>query len=141
MRLLIDTQVLLWFIQDDPQLPDNVRAMIVDPENEVCVSIASYWEIGIKQKAIERKINEGKKPVGAEAPWKSSVQALERLAHDQVILTLPVTTDAIEHTKSLPMDHRDPFDRIIAASAVTAGLRLVSSDAAMDVFVVDRLWA
>lgn len=130
MRLLIDTQVLLWAIQGNTDLlPAPIRDLLIDPDNDVYVSIASYWEIGIKQKKSPDDI-----------PWKSSVQALEHLALDQEMMTMPITVDAIEHTKSLTMDHRDPFDRIIAAAAVTAGMRLVSSDAAMDHFVADRIW-
>ena len=73
-------------------------------------------------------------------PWTASVPALENLALAQEIETLPISTGAIEHTKQLDLIHRDPFDRIIAASAVAAGMRLVSSDAHMDHFVVDRIW-
>lgn len=131
MNLLIDTQVLLWTIQGNSEfLPQSIQELLIDPQNDVYVSIASYWEIGIKQK---------KSP--ADMPWKSSVQALEHLALDQEIITLAITTDAVEHTKSLTMDHKDPFDRIIAAAAVTLGMRLVSSDCAMDLFVMDRVWA
>jgi len=129
MRLLIDTQVLLWFLQNSNDLSEQARDLIIDPDNDVCVSIASYWEIGIKQK---------KSPT--DMPWTASVPALEHLALSQDIVTLPITPDAIEHTKQLSLDHKDPFDRIIAASAVVTGLRLISSDAAMDVFVDDRIW-
>jgi len=141
MRLLIDTQVLLWAIQGDTEfLPQGIRDLLIDPENDVFVSIASYWEIAIKQKNNMQKMADGKQVTDSDMPWKSSVQALEHLAVDQEMLTLGITTDAVEHTKLLPLDHKDPFDRIIAAAAVTAGMRLVSSDAAMDYFTVDRIW-
>jgi PIN domain nuclease of toxin-antitoxin system len=73
-------------------------------------------------------------------PWPAGIPALEHLALAEQIETLNITTDAIEHTKQLTLDHRDPFDRIIAASAVTSGMRLISSDPQMDLFVKDRVW-
>lgn len=129
MKLLLDTQALLWFLQNNAELPAGIRTRIADPDNDVCVCVASYWEIGIKQKIKQ-----------AEMPWTASVPTLEHLALAEDIVTLPITTDAIEHTKQLSLDHRNPFDRIIAASAITSGMRLVSSDRQMDVFVKDRLW-
>jgi len=129
VKLLIDTHVLLWFFQNDRELPIHIRELIEDEQSEVSVSIASYWEIGIKQAR-------GK----GEMPWTGSVPTLEHLALSQDIFTLPVTTDAVEQTKQLAPDHKDPFDRMIAASAITSGLRLVSCDAVMDLFVGDRLW-
>ena len=129
MKLLLDTHALLWFLINDNQLPSHIRTLIEAPTNDVATSIASYWEIGIKQK-------HGK----GDLPWVASVPALEHLAIAEQIDTLSITTDAIEQTKQFALDHRDPFDRMIAACAVTYGMRLVSSDAQMDLFVRDRLW-
>lgn len=129
MKLLLDTHAVLWFLLNSPKLPPDVRALIEAPENDVAVCIASYWEVAIKQ-----TLRKG------DMPWTASVAALEHLATDQQIYTTPLTIDAVEHTKQLAQDHKDPFDRIIAATAVTTGLRLISSDSQMDLFVNDRIW-
>ena len=128
MKLLLDTHVLLWFLQSAPQLPSGMQAVIKDPSNEVSVSVASYWEIGIKQS------------LGKAFPWSGSIQALERLALEQEIITMPITADSIERTKRLSKDHNDPFDRIIAATALSEELIIASADSRLDVFLHNRLW-
>jgi PIN domain nuclease of toxin-antitoxin system len=69
MELLLDTHVLLWFLQNNAKLPIHVRHIIEDGNNNVAVSIASYWEIAIKQKQSK-----------GDMPWTAGVPALEHLA-------------------------------------------------------------
>jgi PIN domain nuclease of toxin-antitoxin system len=128
VKLLLDTHALLWFLQNSSELSDIARNAVINPKNEVSVSIASYWEIAIKQS------------VSKDAGGPISVVALERLAVEQRIFTKALTTDTMEQTNALSMSHQDPFDRVIAATAIAGGLSLVSGDIRFDRFLQDRLW-
>src|SRR5437588_10424843 len=109
MRLLLDTHALLWFYLADPQLSAAARAAIMDPANEKWVSPASYWEIAIKV-SIGRS-EEGR--VGEEF-WRNAMEA-----HGFKILhILPRHTALLTN---LPYHHRDPFDRLMIAQALSEG--------------------
>jgi PIN domain nuclease of toxin-antitoxin system len=127
MRLLLDTQVFLWYISADPHLPVAFRDAIRDPGNEVCLSVASVWEAVIKYAL-------GRLPL--PAPPAEYLPA-QREAHR--IATLPVVEDALAHLASLPPLHRDPFDRILIAQALLRGLTLVTVDDAVRLYPVPLL--
>lgn len=127
MRLLIDTHAFLWFVDDSPSLPVYVRSLIKSPENDVRISMASFWEIGIKAS------------VAKMAP-SASVLGLEAMAASQFIEILPITVQAIHLVQHLPYHHKDPFDRIIAATALVTGDLLLSADLVFDAYRVPRAW-
>jgi len=112
MRLLLDTHVVLWWDADDPRLSAVFRAAVASPESEVFVSAASAWEIGIKRAS-------GKLQIGASV-------AHTILRH--AFIALPVTVEHAEWAGSLPLLHRDPFDRLLVAQAQLEGLVLVTVD-------------
>jgi PIN domain nuclease of toxin-antitoxin system len=112
MRLLLDTHVVLWWDADDPRLSAVFRAAVAFPESEVFVSAASAWEIGIKRAS-------GKLQIGASV-------AHTILRH--AFIALPVTVEHAEWAGSLPLLHRDPFDRLLVAQAQLEGLVLVTVD-------------
>ena len=103
MNLLLDTHTALWFFWDDPQLSGNAKRLIVDPNNHKLVSIASCWEVAIK-------VSTGKLKLG-EAAGTFLPRELKRNNFDLLAIALDHAT-AVE---SLPMHHRDPFDRLIVA--------------------------
>src|SRR5260370_41357140 len=119
MRLLLDTHVFLWYISADPQLPVVFRDAIRDPANDVYLSVASVWEAVIKYAL-------GKLPL-PEAP----AEYLPRQREAHRIATLPVEEGAFAHLASLPLLHRDPFDRILIAQAPQHGFKLVTVDDAI----------
>lgn len=112
MRLLLDTHIILWWDADDPRLSDILRAAIASPENEVFVSAASAWEIGIKKAS-------GKLQVGA---------SLAHTIRSRAFTALAITIEHAEWAGSLPLLHRDPFDRLLVAQAQMEGLALVTVD-------------
>jgi PIN domain nuclease of toxin-antitoxin system len=128
MRLLLDTCALLWFLTDDPKLSAAAKAAIEDPANERWLSPISLLEIALK-------VRLGKLPL--RAPFGALFPA-QLLAND--IHLLPLEPAHIEPLTTLPLYHRDPFDRLIAATALVEGLRLVSPDAAYDGYGLTRLW-
>lgn len=114
-RLLLDTQVFLGWLNDDPGLGEDIKELISDRKIEIFVSAVSGWEISIKRELGKLKapehLNELVEKAGFENP--------------------PVTFLHGERAGSLPMYHRDPFDRMLIAQAQSENLHLVSSDEQM----------
>ncbi|MFZ5478819.1 MAG: type II toxin-antitoxin system VapC family toxin [Myxococcota bacterium] len=128
MRLLLDTHALLWWLAGDEQMSPRAREAIGDPGAEVYVSAASAWEIATK-------VRIGKLPGAA-----SLVPGIAAVLASQRFTGLPVAVDHAERAGSLAVDHRDPFDRVLVAQALSEDLTLVSNERLFDAFGVRRLW-
>jgi PIN domain nuclease of toxin-antitoxin system len=128
VRLLLDTHSFLWFVTDDPQLSSAARSVIADLTNEVLLSPASYWEIAIK-------VSIGKYPLTApfEAFFKRGIE-------DGQMTILPIHVCHAAVLSSLPMHHKDPFDRMIISQAIFEQTPIVSIDRVFDLYPVNRLW-
>jgi PIN domain nuclease of toxin-antitoxin system len=113
MRLLLDTHALLWLMEDSPRLSKAGRSAIADA-SEVYVSTASIWEVAIKWRL--RKMEEDPGIV---------VEKLEAAG----IKELPVANRHAVATAKLPLLHRDPFDRLLVAQAISENMRLLTADA------------
>ena len=111
-RLLLDSHVLLWIMEDNPRLGPDVRRIIADPGNQIHVSAVSIWELALKRSL-------GK----LQAP-----ENLVAAVREYDLIELPVTFDHAEQAGNLPQIHRDPFDRMLVAQAQAEGLELVTSD-------------
>lgn len=127
MRYLLDTHTLLWFLQDDPQLPEKVGNEIANVENSCYVSIASLWEIAIK-------INLGK--LAIKFPF---VKFASYLA-DNDIEVLQIGFDHLIQVATLNLHHRDPFDRIIIAQGLVENLMIISKDENFPNYTDRILW-
>jgi PIN domain nuclease of toxin-antitoxin system len=112
VRLLLDTHVLLWWLEGRPELPDNARDAIATGENEVIVSVASAWEIAIKS-ARRRLIVSG--------DLRSNIEA-------SGMRVLPISFEHVLAAGALPPHHNDPFDRMIIAQAMIEDLMIVTRD-------------
>jgi PIN domain nuclease of toxin-antitoxin system len=128
MKLLLDTCSLLWFLTNDSKLSLHVRTVIEDATNERWLSPISLMEIALK-------VRIGKLPL--PSPYPVMFPSLLDL---NKIVILPLAPGHIEPLTTLPLHHRDPFDRLIAATALVEGLTLVSADPAFDAYGVTRLW-
>lgn len=104
--LLLDTHILLWWLADDPKLPLWMRPHLAAPETPCYVSAASLWEIGIKRQL-------GK----LDAP-----DSLMAIIAEEGFRRLNITFEHAEAAASLPLHHRDPFDRMLVAQAVIESL-------------------
>lgn len=113
MTLLLDTHVLLWWLDDPKRLSKDARKAIRDGTNVVYISAAVVWEIVLK-KAL------GKLDVPDD---------LEEALDANRFLSLPITLPHALAVQTLPDHHRDPFDRLLIAQALHEGFRLVSRDA------------
>lgn len=116
MRLLLDTNVLLWSATDVDELDDSVREVVQDGTNDVFVSVVSAWEIAIKQSIGKLDL-----PKPAE-DWLPEV--IRRSGFELAELDLA----AALRVRGLPWHHRDPFDRLLVAQALEHGYTLVTRD-------------
>jgi PIN domain nuclease of toxin-antitoxin system len=128
MRLLLDAHALLWFLADDPKLSATAKSAIEDPTNERWLSPISLLEIALKNRL-------GKLPL----PESFGELFPARLIVEDIHL-LPLESQHIEPQTTMPFHHKDPFDRLIVATALVEGLSLVSADSAFDAYGVSRLW-
>ncbi len=112
MKVLLDTHVILWWLDDPGQLSDSAREIIAEPSNEILVSAVSAWEIAIKRAL-------GK----LQAP-DNFAEAI-RLCR---FVPLNITMNHALATETLPMHHRDPFDRTLIAQSQVEGAAIVTRD-------------
>lgn len=127
MQYLLDTHTLLWFLQDDPQLPGKVSNEITNIDNKCYVSIASLWEIAIK-------INLGKLSVGF--PFVKFASYLT----DNDIEVLQIGFDHLIQVATLDLHHKDPFDRIIIAQGLVENLTIITKDENFPSYTNKILW-
>ncbi len=129
MRVLIDTHVLIWAILDPRKLSSNAAEIIVDETNEILVSAVSAWE-------ISNKVRLGTLDHVKDLERNFTYTVTEMAGYT----LLPIeATDALRAGR-LPGKHRDPFDRMIAAQALAADIPVISVDAKLDAFHVQRIW-
>jgi PIN domain nuclease of toxin-antitoxin system len=128
MRVLVDTHAFLWWINDDPQLSESVRQIIGNAENVLYFSAASGWEIAIKYRL-------GKLELPAE-PESFVIQEIQ----SNRFRPLPIELNHALHTYSLPMLHRDPFDRVLIAQSQLESLPILTVDRAIRQYEVATIW-
>lgn len=128
MYLLLDTHALLWWVEDDPQLSLVARRLIADEQNDCLVSLATAWEMAIKA---------GLKKLELAVPVQRYFQ--QHLPANDFRL-LPLELDHVTRVETLPLHHRDPFDRLLIAQALCEGLTLVSGDSVFDHYGIKRFW-
>ncbi|WP_309673424.1 type II toxin-antitoxin system VapC family toxin [Gemmatimonas sp.] len=116
MKLLLDTQVLLWAAGNSKRLTASARKLLNDPGNALCFSAASLWEITIKH-SLGRK------------DFRVEPRVLRRGLLDNGYTELAITSQHAVSVEGLPDIHRDPFDRLLLAQALSEGITLVTADA------------
>jgi PIN domain nuclease of toxin-antitoxin system len=126
MTYLLDTHALIWFLENDPQLPQTTRNQI-ETTPTIFVSIVSLWEIAIKTNIAKLTLS---------VPFNAIEANLIALG----ITQLPIAFADLEIYLSLPLHHRDPFDRLLIAQAINYSLTLISQDIPMDAYLIQRFW-
>jgi PIN domain nuclease of toxin-antitoxin system len=115
MKLLLDTHLLLWAAGEPRRLSKPARTLIGNPDNELLFSAASLWEVAIKR------------GLGRE-DFRVDARLLRRGLLDNGYTELPIISDHVVATESLPPIHKDPFDRILVAQATVEGVTLLTID-------------
>jgi PIN domain nuclease of toxin-antitoxin system len=129
LRALLDTHVFLWWLVDDPQLPQNVRDIISDGSNDMYFSAAGCWEIAVKARLGKMTL-----------PDKPDVFIADQLALNG-IQSLPIQSSHALHVFNLPALHRDPFDRILVAQAQLENMPIITADPLIALYQVQLVWA
>lgn len=125
MRLLLDTHALLWWAHDAPQLSASARTAILTEANEVFVSPISFYELGLK---VRRGL------------LNHDLGDLAGAARADGFATLAITIPHAHNAAVMEWEHRDPWDRLLAAQARLEACALVSVDQAFDTAGVERIW-
>lgn len=128
LRCLLDTHALLWWLWDDPQLSPLSRQIIAEPGNEILVSAVSAWEITTKHRLGR---------LGGVEPLLVDMAGWIRRAG---FAELPIGISHALRAGSWVLDHRDPFDRMLAAQSVIEDVPLVTRDPAFEGFGIRTVW-
>ncbi len=115
MRLLIDTHILIWFLEGNRLLSKPRRQIIANPQNDIFVSIACLWEMAVK-------ISIGKLTLA-----KPLADVIKQIAVEDFEI-LPISPEHTLQVSTLPFHHRDPFDRIIIAQSQIENLTIITDD-------------
>lgn len=118
MRILLDTNVLLWALADSPRI-GKVRDLILSVDTDIYVSVASFWEIAIKN---------------GIGKLDADVKTLRAAVEESGFHELAVLGIHSETLSTLPLLHRDPFDRMIVAQAITEPMKLLTGDGVLGAY-------
>lgn len=116
MKLLLDTQLVLWAAGQPERLSPRAKRLLSDRDNELLFSAASLWEITIKTS------------LGRD-DFRVEPRVLRRALLDNGYVELPVTSEHAVSVDALPPLHKDPFDRLLLAQAIVEGITLLTADA------------
>ena len=125
---LLDTHTLLWWWGDPERLSPRALGLIRDPANAIAVSAATAWEISTKHR------------IGKLPDHGGLIADFDRRLVEDGFARLPISVDQALRAGSLPGDHRDPFDRMLAAQGLIADMVIIGRDCGMDGFGVKRVW-
>ncbi len=128
MKLLLDTHSLILFFSGHINLSNTVRELIEDTQHQKLISLASVWEMGIKQ-------SRGK--LNLSLPLEQYITEKIKLEDFEI---LPIQLNHLAVISILPFHHNDPFDRLIIAQAITEKIPILSKDIAFDAYNVNRIW-
>ena len=128
MRYILDTHTFLWFIWGDIKLSSTAREIISETNNDIFLSMASLWEMTIKN-------GTGKLDLSRD---------ISSFFQDRVdannFLILPIHRFHLVTLSTLPLYHRDPFDRLLIAQSISENIPIISADTAFDAYPVTRIW-
>jgi PIN domain nuclease of toxin-antitoxin system len=127
MKALLDTHTFLWAIAEEGKLSRRAQQIYTGP-SDLWLSVASVWEILIKAEA-------GKLPL----PEPAGPYLVKKLVKDGIEV-LPITLDHVLRIESLPMHHRDPFDRLLIAQSIEEEWPVITADPWFNRYPVDVIW-
>lgn len=128
MNLLLDTHTFLWFVSGSAELSVTARNRMTDPKNQCVVSMANLWEIAIKH-SLGKLIVNGEE---YETVMDDVVDNHYRL--------MPITFPHLVEVDKLPHHHRDPFDRLLIAQAISENLTVLTRDPQFKLYPVPIIW-
>ena len=127
MRLLIDTHVLIWYLDNFERIPERIKQMILSTQNQRFISIVSIWEIAVKKNKNKLDIN-------------CSLTDLVRILEAKDFILLPIKVNHLETYIKLPYIHKCPFDRLLTSIAITEKFKFITCDVNIHKYPVDWDW-
>ena len=127
MRYLLDTHTLIWFFEDSPNLPDSVAATIENDSLRKFISVASFWEFTIKHSL-------------GKLDFEGGITELWKMANANAFTILHVKEPYLNILDSLPFLHRDPFDRLLIATAISEDMTVLTKDGNIHQYGVKWAW-
>ncbi|HWG21172.1 MAG TPA: type II toxin-antitoxin system VapC family toxin [Terracidiphilus sp.] len=127
MIFLLDTHTFLWFLREPGQLPGRVSDILYDPSSTLALSLVTPWEIAIKAGTGKLEADD-------------ILDGFEMIATTGRMDILDTTARQVIRSGLLPLHHRDPFDRLLAAQSVDLDLTILSGDRVFDLYGVKRIW-
>lgn len=130
MKLLLDTHALVWYVEGDAKLSATARTLIKAGANDVFISPATYWEIAIKVSLGKWVLNR---------PYADFIDLCLNAYGFQILPVMPSHTTVLV-ALPFPPQHKDPFDRLLVAQAITEQMAVVSADVKLDAYPITRHW-
>ena len=129
MKYLLDTQIVIWALENNLQLPKSIKETIDDPKQDIFITVVSLWEISIKRSIGKLDLN-------------YDLEDIHRQLSQREASILPIAVEHLTTNESLDFvdKHRDPFDRLIISQAITEDMSLISSDPYFKYYPVKVLW-
>ena len=127
MRYLIDTNILIWYIRNQKEFLRNNYNIIDNPENDIYISVITIWEIALK---TSKKLLD----IGID------LNGLYHLIQNRKFILLPINQNHLEGILNLPPIHKDPFDRLLIATAKSENLPIITTDKCIHQYDVDWIW-
>ena len=127
MRYLLDTHVLIWFLNGDKALPEKIKRLIEDENNSCCVSIASLWEMAIKISLKKLSLTTG---------FDEIINVINQFN----IEIIPIDLVSLYRLSELKFHHNDPFDRTLITQAKVEKLVIITKDREFKKYGVKLLW-
>ena len=124
--ILLDTHTLIWTLFDSGNLSENAKKALSSGK-KAFVSVASLWEIAIKQSIGKIKLD-------------ITINEIAQKCDEYHITILPITAEHLDRIKDLPDIHKDPFDRLLIAQAATENMTLITKDTIIPQYKVETIW-
>ena len=128
MKLLLDTHTFIWFVTDSPRLSSSAKMLIEDELNEKFLSLVSIWEMAVKCSIGKLRF---------DLPFQLFIE--QQLVENSLDL-MKIEVSHLSIVATLPLHHRDPFDRLLIAQSILEQIPIVGADQIFDSYGIERLW-
>ena len=128
MKLLLDTHVAIWWMHKPEKLSTKVKALLMDDTNTLYVSLVSAWEVAIKAS------------IGKLPEFEGGVKAFLAEMEKNPVVFLSVEKQHVAMVETLPFHHRDPFDRLLVATAMVGNMSILTADENIFKYDVPSVW-
>jgi len=127
MKYLLDTHTLIWLIEASSKVSSDIKEKLKFPGNQIYLSSVSLWEIAIKSSLGRLEL---------KSPFNKLLSDL----NSTNITILQIENDYLEKLTTLPLIHKDPFDRLLISTALVEGMTIITTDENIQKYTVPWIW-